>query len=84
MSIPVSRRKPLENQGGKDPEKKQCPFLDFDYSDHFYSLVTDSSQQTIFGDWSHESSHESSVLWEHTPAAAVPYLGLGAEISLVG
>ena len=36
------------------------------------------------GDWSHESSHESSVLWEHIPAAAVPYLGLGAELSLVG
>ena len=31
-----------------------------------------------------DGSHESSVLWEHTPAAAVPYLGLGAEISLVG
>ena len=24
------------------------------------------------------------MLWEHTPAATVPYLGLGAEISLVG
>ena len=31
-----------------------------------------------------DGSHESSVLREHTPAAAVPYLGLGAEISLVG
>ena len=31
-----------------------------------------------------DGSHESSVLWEHTPAAAVPYLVLGAEISLVG
>ena len=31
-----------------------------------------------------DGSHESSVLWEHTPAATVPYLGLGAEISLVG
>ena len=31
-----------------------------------------------------DGSHESSVLWKHTPAATVPYLGLGAEISLVG
>ena len=31
-----------------------------------------------------DGSHESSVLWEHTPAATVPYLGLGAEILLVG
>ena len=31
-----------------------------------------------------DGSHESSVLWEHTPAATVPYLGVGAEISLVG
>ena len=29
-----------------------------------------------------DGSHESSVLWEHTPASAVPYQGLGAEISL--
>ena len=31
-----------------------------------------------------DGSHESSVLSEHTPAATAPYLGLGAEISLVG